>query len=251
MATKSSHLEKWSHLLEEMKRCKSAAELVQAHGQPAHKIQHGEFEIWHYPLGVDDGSLYTIHAAVVGDQLKQLYLHMEPAAEASAPAKTPWWKRLFAPKPKPDDAMRALLDDPELYDKISAATPQQRQRAAAAVARFAVERIGFKNEVVAKALAQLASGSPSHPEVASALEDLAEKLDCQYDELEAKGQSEKAGPVFAQARVACCVQAALVGNAADAAYEAIHATEDRPKVREVLLAALSDNSIRSSNAVRS
>ena len=95
MAAKSSNLEKWSHLLEEMKRCKSAAELVQAHGQPAHKLQHSELEIWHYPLGVDQGLLYTIHGAVVGDQLKQLYLHMEPTADAIPPAKPPWWKRLF------------------------------------------------------------------------------------------------------------------------------------------------------------
>lgn len=163
MAAKSSNVEKWSSLLEEMKRCQSAEELARVHGQPAHKLQHGEIEIWHYPLGVDDGSLYTIHAAVAGDQLKQLYLHLEPTAQASA--KLPWWKRLFGPKPKPGDPMRALLDDPELYDKISAATVQQRQRAAAAVARFAVERIGFENQVIAKALAQLASGSPRIPKL--------------------------------------------------------------------------------------
>lgn len=239
MAAKSSNVEKWSSLLEEMKRCQSAEELARVHGQPAHKLQHGEIEIWHYPLGVDDGSLYTIHAAVAGDQLKQLYLHLEPTAQASA--KLPWWKRLFGPKPKPGDPMRALLDDPELYDKISAATVQQRQRAAAAVARFAVERIGFENQVIAKALAQLASGSPPDPEATSALEDLAEQLDCEYDELESKGQSDKAAALFAQARAACCVWDALAGRTADAAYEAINATEDRPKVREVLLAALGED----------
>ena len=110
MAAKSSNVEKWSRLLEEMKRCKSAAELVRAHGQPAHKLSHGEFEIWHYPLGVDQGLLYTIHGAIMGDQLKQLYLHMEPTADAIAPAKPPWWKRLFAArKPKTGDPMRTLL----------------------------------------------------------------------------------------------------------------------------------------------
>jgi hypothetical protein len=96
MAAKSSNLEQWARLLEEMKRCKSAAELVQAHGQPAHKLSQGDIEIWHYPLGVDQGLLYAIHGAVQGDQLKQLYLHMEPTADSTLPAKPPWWKRLFA-----------------------------------------------------------------------------------------------------------------------------------------------------------
>lgn len=242
MAAKSSNVEKWSRLLEEMKRCKSAAELVQAHGQPAHKLPQAQFEIWHYPLGVDQGVLYTIHGAVMGDQLKQLYLHMEPTADAIPPAKPPWWKRLFAArKTKTGDPMRALLDDPDLYDRITAATPQQRRRAAVAVARFAVERIAFNHPVVDKALSHLASGSPSDPRVAAAVQELADQLDQQYDELEANAQSKKAAAPFAQARAACSVGAALTGDAADAAYEAINATEDRARVRDLMLAALSGN----------
>jgi len=53
---------------------------------------------------VDQGLLYTIHGAIMADQLKQLYLHMETTADAIAPAKPPWWKRLFAArKPKTGD----------------------------------------------------------------------------------------------------------------------------------------------------
>ena len=102
MAAKSAKLEKWSRLLEELKRCKSAEELVRAHGPPAHKLQQGEIEIWHYPLGVDQGFLFAIHAAVNGGQLKQIYLHMEPTAEGAPPPKPPWWKRLFGPRAEPE-----------------------------------------------------------------------------------------------------------------------------------------------------
>ena len=91
MAAKSSNVEKWSSLLEEMKRCQSAEELARVHGQPAHKLQHCEIEIWHYPLGAASGMLYSIHVSVWPNQSSQIYMHMEPTNVPDTPLQRPWW----------------------------------------------------------------------------------------------------------------------------------------------------------------
>jgi hypothetical protein len=34
-------------------------------------------EIWHFPLGIAAGTLYSIHVAVMGDRQPQVYMHVE------------------------------------------------------------------------------------------------------------------------------------------------------------------------------
>jgi hypothetical protein len=76
-----------------MKNHKSAAELARVHGAPAHKVQHGEIEIWHYPLGVSGGTLYSIHVAVLGDDASQVYMFMEPSSAPDTERKPrSWWR---------------------------------------------------------------------------------------------------------------------------------------------------------------
>src|SRR5262249_3275988 len=53
-------LPQWTTRLEAMRRCHSAAALIKDHGEPPHKVRHDSMEIWHYPLGADDGTLYSI-----------------------------------------------------------------------------------------------------------------------------------------------------------------------------------------------
>jgi uncharacterized lipoprotein YbaY len=93
MPQKSGSLREWLNLLEQMKRCASVAELTMQHGSPHHKEQHESMEIWHYPLGIAGGVLYSIHVAVTPDQSMQVYMHMVPTRDAPAPVpKRPWWK---------------------------------------------------------------------------------------------------------------------------------------------------------------
>lgn len=51
-----SNLPLWKYRLEEMKACKSEAELVRRQGEPAHKVPQKDFDIWHYPMGVARGT---------------------------------------------------------------------------------------------------------------------------------------------------------------------------------------------------
>ena len=46
--------------------------------QPAHKVQTGDLEILHYPLGIAGGVLYGIHAVNSQGAVSQIYMHMEP-----------------------------------------------------------------------------------------------------------------------------------------------------------------------------
>jgi hypothetical protein len=81
----------WTRRLEGMKSCRTTAELVKNHGAPAHKVQHGAMEIWHYPLGIVNGTLYSIHVAVAGTEAAQVYMHLEPTSEGRADRR-PWWR---------------------------------------------------------------------------------------------------------------------------------------------------------------
>ena len=50
-------------------------------------------EIWHYPLGVLAGTLYSIHVAVSANAAPMAYMHMEPSsAPDTAKGKRPWWR---------------------------------------------------------------------------------------------------------------------------------------------------------------
>jgi hypothetical protein len=93
MAQKSDVAEEWIRQLEAMKRFHSAAALAKEYGPPPHKVRQGELEIWHYPLGVLGGMLYSVHIAVEGDEASQTYMAMEPsnASDTVRPLR-PWWR---------------------------------------------------------------------------------------------------------------------------------------------------------------
>ena len=76
----ASNIQKWEQSAERMRAFKSAADMVALSGEPHHKIKHGGFEIWHYPLGVESGLVYSIHVCVSADQIKQAYLYFEPTS---------------------------------------------------------------------------------------------------------------------------------------------------------------------------
>jgi len=85
--------EDWIRQLEAMQRYRSASELAKTHGAPAHKVRHGELEIWHYPLGVLSGMLYSVHVAVENDEASQTYMAMEPSAGPdTVQPQRPWWR---------------------------------------------------------------------------------------------------------------------------------------------------------------
>jgi hypothetical protein len=69
----------WEKQALAMREAASIAELVERHGEPAHKETAPGMEIWHYPLGVADGKLHSIHVSVFPDRTFQVYMHMEPA----------------------------------------------------------------------------------------------------------------------------------------------------------------------------
>ena len=79
-----------------MKRVQSAFSLENEHGAPPHKQQHGEVEIWHYPLGIVGGMMYAIHVAVVGDDASQTYMFTEPSESPdTVHSRRPWWRRFL------------------------------------------------------------------------------------------------------------------------------------------------------------
>jgi hypothetical protein len=82
----------WQRRVEQMRQARNAVELAEQHGQPHHKQKHGAMEIWHYPLGILDGTLYSAHAAILADQSLQVYMHMEPATGDAPAPRRPWWR---------------------------------------------------------------------------------------------------------------------------------------------------------------
>jgi hypothetical protein len=85
----SANLEAWTRRLVEMQKCQRAADLVARHGEPHHKVQQTGFEIWHYPLGVADRMLYSVHVTVQPDQTCQAYMFFEPTDLADTPTQHP------------------------------------------------------------------------------------------------------------------------------------------------------------------
>ena len=86
-----SNLKTWSRRLVEMQGCKTVADLVGKYGEPHHKVQQDGLEIWHYPLGVADGLLYSIHVSVWPDKY-QAYMFFEPASLSDSPPQRAWWQ---------------------------------------------------------------------------------------------------------------------------------------------------------------
>ena len=93
MPQKSSVPSEWIERVNAFKAFASSRELAAVH-PPPHRMASGETEIWHYPLGVIAGTLYSIHVAVSGKDAPMAYMHMEPsdAPDTVAAPKRPWWQ---------------------------------------------------------------------------------------------------------------------------------------------------------------
>jgi hypothetical protein len=92
MPQKTSIPSEWVERLNAFKEFSSAAELEKSH-PPPHRMASGGEEIWHYPLGVIAGTLYSIHVAVSGTGAPMTYMFMEPSnAPDTVKPKRPWWQ---------------------------------------------------------------------------------------------------------------------------------------------------------------
>lgn len=85
-------LAQWTRRLDAMKRCRTPAQLIAVHGEPAHKLTESAMEIWHYPLGIAAGMLYSIHVAVDRHNKPVAYLHVEPTDNPDTVAARRWWR---------------------------------------------------------------------------------------------------------------------------------------------------------------
>ena len=83
---------KWFILLDRMKGARTPDELRGKFGAPLHREVHESKEIWHYPLGVIDGMLYSIHAIIQGDQIQQVYHYVAPTNQPDTVSLRPWWR---------------------------------------------------------------------------------------------------------------------------------------------------------------
>jgi hypothetical protein len=87
-----SKIPDWRHYAHRMQQCKTLDALITLHGPPHHKIQHQGFEIWHYPLGAEEGVFYSIHVSVNADQSLQAFLYFEPANNRKTSLLRRWWQ---------------------------------------------------------------------------------------------------------------------------------------------------------------
>lgn len=97
LGTMPDNLEIWTRRLVDMQGCKTVADLVSKFGEANHKIQEQGSEMWHYPLGVANGFLYSVHVSVQPDQTCQAYMFFEPTklpdspVPLDSPPARPWW----------------------------------------------------------------------------------------------------------------------------------------------------------------
>jgi hypothetical protein len=87
-----SKIPEWHGRLQKMQDCKTLDALVALNGPPHHKVQQQGFEIWHYPLGVESGMLYSIHVSVWPDQRKEAFLYFEPTSIRDCSPPRRWWQ---------------------------------------------------------------------------------------------------------------------------------------------------------------
>jgi len=85
-----SKIPEWHRRVQKMQECKTLDALVTLHGPPDHKAQQEGFEIWHYPLGIESGMVYSIHVSVWPDQSKQAILYFEPTKTGHSWRR--WWQ---------------------------------------------------------------------------------------------------------------------------------------------------------------
>lgn len=72
----------WHRRIRRMKGCATPEELLERCGKPERVFQGDDVDIWHYPLREIGGTVYSIHVAFTDGGPVQVYLHLEPAAEA-------------------------------------------------------------------------------------------------------------------------------------------------------------------------
>ena len=138
-----------------------------------------------------------------------------------------------------------MVEDRDLYFSVRDASDDQRRRAVLAALRYAVACVNLHRAEIDEALSCLAVGARPSDTVNSGIKRLMEDLDqedCDLQERRLEGaetsQPEQVSLAFRQARAASSVSSALSGKADEAVYEAIHAIQDLPKVREIVLSAL-------------
>ena len=88
----SANLKIWQRRVVKMQQCSRVSDLLARHGEPHHKVPQKGFEIWHYPLGVSAGMLYSVHVSVQPDQSCQAFMFMEPTDLGDSPAARRWWQ---------------------------------------------------------------------------------------------------------------------------------------------------------------
>ena len=71
--------EQWRHRLKTMQSYHTTGEVLRTFGVPGQRVAERDREIWHFPLGVVQGSLYSIHAVTSNGELNEAYLHAMPA----------------------------------------------------------------------------------------------------------------------------------------------------------------------------
>jgi hypothetical protein len=81
-------MDQWRQRLQAVKSCHSTDEVVRTLGSPDRKVPERGREIWHYPLGVVGGSLYSIHVVAGEGALNEAYMHATPAGDFT-PQATP------------------------------------------------------------------------------------------------------------------------------------------------------------------
>jgi hypothetical protein len=135
-----------------------------------------------------------------------------------------------------------IVEDQALYRAIRDASENERYQVCIAVARHAVASADLDHSAVQDALICLETRERPSIAMISAVEQLADDLDSEDSRLQGERADGEPGneelAAFHQARAASCIVSALSGKADEAVYEAIHATEDLPKVREIVLSVL-------------
>jgi hypothetical protein len=76
---KDPRMEQWRQRLKMMQSYHTTDEVIRAFGAPGQRVPERDREIWHFPLGVVEGLLYSIHAVTCKGALNEAYMHAMPA----------------------------------------------------------------------------------------------------------------------------------------------------------------------------
>jgi hypothetical protein len=142
---------------------------------------------------------------------------------------------------------RLELIAPDLSARLFKATEQERRQAALLACEFALSRNPVDSTVIRQGMATLRAGGSGDATLRKALQELTEKLDAEYFDLQEaadRGQTDSGSflNAFRRARAANAVLSALNRNSLEAAtesiYEAHAASEDIESLRTAVFKAL-------------